>query len=84
MTDQSDTTAWQPIETAPKAYGTAPLLFWDGVDYQIGWWAVSLKPYRFEGWTTGWETAGGYDVGYNQINPTHWQPLPSPPERITT
>lgn len=67
---------WQLIETAPH---NASLLLWDGSDHLIGFWAVSKKPYSFEGWTTGWEISGGYDVGYRDINPTHWLPLPAPP-----
>lgn len=67
---------WQPIETAPK---DRRLLLWDGHDMLIGFWGVSPSPYCFAGWTTGWETASGYDVGYAPISPTHWQPLPEPP-----
>ena len=71
---------WRPIDMAPTD-GT-PLLLWCN-DWVIGHHAVSYPPYAFEGWTTGWETAGGYDVGYARITPTHWRPLPEPPAQDT-
>lgn len=69
---------WQSIETAPKD-GTS-ILIWNG-EHTIGYWAVSVKNFIFEGWTTGWETVSGYDVGYNQIyGATHWMRLPLAPK----
>ena len=74
-------TAWRPISTAPQD-GTH-VLVWDGT-YAIGAW-----------FSRGWgEAAGWYvpnpaapdermwlhgDCGCD-LNPTHWQPLPSPPD----
>jgi hypothetical protein len=75
---------WQPIETAPRD-GTRMLL-WVAVNEEpvIAAWCVSRAPYRFEGWSTGWETASGYDVGYASIgDPTHWRPLPAPPQEAS-
>lgn len=72
---------WLPIETAPRD-GTS-ILLWaprHGEERIIGFWAVSAKDFNFEGWTTGWETAGGYDIGYDPVSdPSHWQPLPDEP-----
>lgn len=69
---------WQPIDTAPMD-GTPILLF--AQEPLIGFWAKSPRPYKFEGWTSGWETVGGqYDAGFIPISaPTHWMPLPAPP-----
>jgi len=67
-------TQWQPIETAPK---NQEVLGWAYGDYVLCWW---VKEKNFEGWTTGWETAGGYDVGYSPVSPTHWTPLPEAPQ----
>ena len=66
---------WQSIETAPTD-GTE-VLIWTGFDRLI---AIYVKSENFSGWTTGWETANGYDIGFAHIRaPTHWQPLPDPP-----
>lgn len=70
---------WQPIDTAPKSPMQELLLLWNGSDYLIGFWVTGRGSVKFEGWTTGWETSGGYDIGYNPISPTHWAPLPDPP-----
>ncbi len=71
---------WQPIETAPRD-GTR-LLLWAAWNDEpvIASWCVSRAPYSFEGWSTGWQTAGNYDVGYEALmGVTHWMPLPAPP-----
>ena len=59
---------WQPIETAPKD-GTK-ILAWEFDDYTIAWWGVSTG-----GWY-GWMFSDDWIRCY----PTHWQPLPAPPE----
>ena len=66
-------TNWQPIETAPKDGTTiagADLYRW--VKYKPGSTKGQLKRggrwQRFNGY--GWENAGP---------PTHWMPLPEPP-----
>jgi hypothetical protein len=68
---------WQPIETAPKD-GTAILVCsaWtmpDGL-YRVGWIADGF----FDGghWLFGW-----LDLDPEEYSPpTHWMPLPAPPE----
>ena len=55
---------WQPIDTAPKD-GTEVLLWWFR-RHVVG-------SYVAGGWTD--ESLGQYDV-----SPTHWMPLPEPPE----
>lgn len=64
---------WQPIDTAPKD-GTRVILFYGGRDKsdegQI--YTASWCPY-FNGWE-----ADCID-GFYGATPTHWQPLPEPP-----
>jgi hypothetical protein len=68
---------WRPIAEAPRD-GTV-VLVWDG-EHKIAFFGRSPKPYAFEGWTTGWETASGYDVGYSTIYPTQFCNLPRDPD----
>lgn len=63
---------WQTMETAPKHFTIRLLLA--VTDYQdrpaicVGWWSEDYAE---------WET---YDIGgRTDIQPTHWQPLPPPP-----
>lgn len=60
---------WQPIETAPKD-GTAVLLFTPGKGRWIG---------SFEKRKPEWKLAGVSDDPRPE-RPTHWHPLPPPPE----
>lgn len=64
---------WRPIETAPKD-GTPVLLFFPAGPHHggaiEGWWFSSPKEID-----DGWETIIG-TIG----EPTHWRPLPDPPE----
>lgn len=72
---------WQPIETAPKD-GTMVVLHWDWEPLTVvGYFGASTNqppgddPER-ETWRVHWDEAtldGGFD------EPTHWMPLPSPP-----
>jgi hypothetical protein len=57
---------WQPIETAPKD-GT-DVLAWDGDSVSLVWWSVGAKK-----WAWG-------DFYLDAPAPTHWMPLPPPPE----
>lgn len=71
---------WQPIETAPKE---TEVLVWASGHYWLAYWtaAKDINGQPFNNWTTGWETSGGYDVGYATIGtPTHWMSLPPAPE----
>lgn len=69
--------AWQPISTAPKD-GTL-ICIW--ADYmQDGPWMAYWFVYKhrigqgIEGWNTG------TDVAPDWAAPTHWMPLPQPPQ----
>jgi hypothetical protein len=70
---------WQPIETAPKD-GTYLLLNTRYSEIVIGWFGKDLNIENYNGWLYG--DGDGYSTGYyyNPINPTHWMPLPKPPQ----
>ena len=66
--------AWQDISTAPKVNKERVLLAWAGKTH-VGYWldnSASMLPWQ------GWKTLGmeAWPAG----KPTHWQPLPSPPQ----
>lgn len=73
---------WRPIETAPRD-GTCVLLLitnskrristgrWDSQEYH-------KKPRPF--WHVDMWSFGGPET-HRGVQPTHWQPLPGPPER---
>ena len=69
---------WMPIETAPKDE-TVVLLYcpesWDTDGVRVGWWTDSWAQ---GGWFDD-EAASGPLTGLYGM-PTHWQPLPSPPD----
>jgi len=78
---------WLPIESAPRD-GTAILLT-NGKDVAEGHWYFEeggTTEYRdLDGRYIGQEESDGYDGwldwdGGMQPDPTHWQPLPAPPE----
>lgn len=58
---------WQPIETAPK----------DGTDILVGF-AHQDRPSVVVGWFDKWAEYDSQNV--LKGNPTHWMPLPPPPE----
>jgi hypothetical protein len=62
---------WQPIITAPK--DGEPILAWKPDERRSGDWmtAVYWSDYPF-----GWMFVGGIHV----VHPTHWMPLPDPPQ----
>ena len=59
---------WRPIETAPKD-GTDILL---GFEPAIGWQRIG------KAWGGQWVSAWNHHPIHDQ--PTHWMPLPEPPE----
>ena len=67
---EADVMKWQPIETAPKD-GTEILTVKHGVMV-------------INNWHRCWMTRKGQELVYNdwqwQSKPTHWMPLPDPPE----
>jgi hypothetical protein len=67
--DDAGREEWQPIETAPKG-GTWILLWWERVT------DAPFAGYHSRG---QWCAAPSGDV-WGGAGPTHWRPLPSPPE----
>lgn len=76
---------WQPIETAPKNKTT--ILVWNG-DVHFAYYEQT-KYTHFTGWfvlNNGDYYDGGYGRDYKMGEdadlplPTHWMPLPAPPE----
>lgn len=74
---------WQPIETAPRD-GTDVLLFypleglrhdWNPQVVIAGWRDYSRAP-QLSGWVFQSRGVRGYSATFQ---PTHWQPLPTPP-----
>ena len=64
---------WQPISSAPKD-GTQVLLWQKGEGQFIG-------EYTFNQWWTDAEWANDIEGHFlPRCSPTHWQPLPPPPE----
>lgn len=71
-------TDWQPIETAPK--DGADFLVYFPCDIEVGWSAVVCQAT----WINdrigfSFSTEGDYRLD-DGIDPTHWMPLPKPPE----
>lgn len=69
--------AWQPITTAPKN-GTYCLLFGSSSDVvvdcvRVGRWSLSAR------YGPRW-MAFEYRSDTEYLTPTHWMPLPAPPE----
>lgn len=72
--------AWLPIETAPKD-GTRIMVFcpWVGVcgpaNWDVCWFAKKPRPF----WTHWGERIWGTSR-VREDQPTHWMPLPDPPQ----
>jgi hypothetical protein len=75
---------WKPIETAPEG---KPILVWvpginsglDSAEVVIILWSADDPSGRgYSIWTNGGPN-GGSDMDFEH-SPTHWMPLPKPPE----
>ena len=64
------TAAWRPIETAPKD-GTRMLVYRPSGRYNLTLVGVDLRDNHYDG--TWWHSR-------QDEQPTHWQPMPQPPE----
>lgn len=76
----NDETPWQDIETAPKDVW---IITWNGEEVQpMRWGKDHASPY--DGWCFADHVWGGvlYE-GVNEVDiePTHWMPLPPPPNK---
>ena len=64
-------TSWQPIETAPKEGSVIVFGRWEEGHEFDGqpWWNIA-----------GCTETGIYGDWYDEAIPTHWMPLPEPPQ----
>lgn len=60
---------WRPIETAPRD-GTRCILYRKGLKIKMGEYVPKYWDWCVEGWK---------DTNGNFFTPTHWMPLPEPP-----
>lgn len=63
------TTGWRPIETAPR----------DGTMILVGRWDQGLATVYGDHWA---EDPGCWYDSSGLFEPTHWMPLPEPPEDV--
>lgn len=74
---------WRPIETAPRDGGYILLGGWAGYRRNDrateGFWRAELESRTGRLRPAGWVASSDMDTPY-PIDPTHWQPLPAPPE----
>jgi len=72
---------WQPIETAPK--DGRDMLLWNGECQCVGAWATESDRYGNvtpQTWHSVGPTVYGPDDATIDPPPTHWMPLPAPPQ----
>jgi len=68
---------WKPIETAPKDWSNVILANVDD-------WNESVQGY-YDCDAECWRSMSGIETEHNgECYPTHWMPLPNPPETATT
>tara|TARA_Y100000310_G_scaffold63233_1_gene58530 strand:- start:2296 stop:2508 length:213 start_codon:yes stop_codon:yes gene_type:complete len=67
---------WQPIDTAPKD-GTEILVY--GRSKKERWQMFTVVFWQYNCWTLT-ETGGYAEDSDPSLDPTHWMPLPDPPE----
>lgn len=80
--DKGEGTGWKPIETAPKGDGfrSGPsILLGNAKSVWLGYWYAhrivqNPRPY--------WCSVGGSSSRDRQRVPTHWMPLPPPPNEV--
>lgn len=76
---------WLPIESAPRD-GTQVLVWSDELYIKpyIAWWGVDQNApedgNEQEEWLTGDGDSWSTGYYYTPCNPTHWMPLPAPPQ----
>lgn len=69
--DQPAFGKWQPIKTAPRDE-TEILLADPSGSFEVGYWYA-------DGWVS-WEGLPDAEPDWIYWEPTHWMPLPEPPE----
>ncbi len=76
--DWVDNPHWRPIETAPKDREILLFVAETGEQFAAFW---GTDP---EDGDTQWVFARGQGISFIVRDPTHWLPLPTPPQRATT
>ncbi|CAI9119573.1 DUF551 domain-containing protein [Brytella acorum] len=87
--EAADAAAWRPIESAPRD-GTECLIGWSSTGWhvQTAWWDAEFDTGWDEeiddikhigAWTGGVVESWGDETTLT-YNPTHWMPLPAPPQ----
>ena len=83
---QASNMVWRPIEEAPKD-GTRVLLYWpkfgSNPRQEIGYF--EMQKYHSKPTPYWWSSNAVKNYGvrwYRDYQPTHWQPLPQPPEAV--
>jgi hypothetical protein len=61
---------WQTIDTQTKKADGESILLWDGRDVFEGYWEAARD---------FWAMADG---GRATLQPTHWMPMPQPPDPV--
>ena len=59
---------WKTIDTAPRD-GTEVLGAWR---FMLGDWCFQIVKWHQGAWVVTWD--------FDEVEPTHWMPLPKPPE----
>lgn len=71
---------WQPIETAPKD-GTKIIVLTVHGEIEISeWYVVTTAEYEPAGDGLFRKVETVFSQGWNGNHPTHWMPLPAPPD----
>lgn len=72
---------WQPIETAPKD-GTDILVWYSGAVRVTRWYVHYMNGHPDLRRAPEWDQDVMYGPSYyGPMEPTHWMPLPQPPEQ---
>lgn len=70
--------AWQPIATAPKDGTEVLLLFMPSEQQCVGeWWGLDKIGIQ---WRIAHVSGPEWEAITDELQPTHWQPLPPPPQ----
>ena len=69
---------WQPIETAPKD-GTR-ILVYNGSIYVAAWEEATMTLKEKKDWVYSCYSLNGWNYYEIVYEPTHWMPLPKPPD----
>ena len=71
---------WRTIDSAPKCW-TKPVILCSQMRNVGEGWYRKPEPHELDRWEEGWVFSADPNVPEPYLNPTHWQPLPAPPEQ---